>query len=422
MVSAVRLPLLERISGKTPQHYDSANDVIPNVKILGLYSQNEKGRIYLEDALREAVPLYENCAVFDDHPMTPDGKILPRKPRQNRERIGSFRNVHFVEGKGLFGDLIVLRSHPTGKALLEAARDPNKHDFFAISHNTDGKTRTRTSDGVLLVEKILEVRSCDVVQGGGTTKSLFEQHTRVKTMKFKELLEMLSVDRRLPAKRRRAILEAAMDDDALPMDAEMEEPAMDDTGGVTDADQALEDGFLAAVTACWQDKGMDRKTKLKKIKDLLDAQEKLLGNGDAAPPAKVDDLEEARWSDGSGYNNKKEQNAMFARLREDGELGDVQEQHRRKSHGTPLTEQEVKALCETANVTAKPEIIKALVGMSLSTALPLLRELTEAKTAKARHALRLPVSTSANHALTEQRKSPATDQAAEIRRWKAERN
>jgi hypothetical protein len=56
-------------------------------------------------------------------------------------------------------------------------------------------------------------------------------------------------------------------------------------GGGSDSDQALKDGFKAAVMAAVEDDSLDMAGKLAKIKELLKAQEKLMAPKEAPAPA-----------------------------------------------------------------------------------------------------------------------------------------
>ena len=145
--------------------------VIFGVKIIGCDSKN--GRHYPNDTLREAIPLYENSKVNLDHP---DGD--PRKPRSYHARFGVMRNVHLRENEGLFADFWFNPKHSIAEQLLWDAE--HLPDNVGFSHNVAAVVRRqkRASDCVAeaLVEKIVSVRSVDLVADPATTQGLFEHH------------------------------------------------------------------------------------------------------------------------------------------------------------------------------------------------------------------------------------------------------
>jgi hypothetical protein len=145
---------------------DREAGVIFGVKIIGCESRN--GRHYPNDTLRSAIPLYENSKVNLDHP---DGD--PRKPRSYHARFGMIRNVHLRENEGLFADFWFNPKHRIAEQLLwDAEHSP---DNVGFSHNVEAVVR-RTSESAV-VEKIVAVRSVDLVADPATTQGLFESVT-----------------------------------------------------------------------------------------------------------------------------------------------------------------------------------------------------------------------------------------------------
>lgn len=143
---------------------DRKHGVIRNVKVLGLVSEN--GRRYLPEAVKEAADLYEGVRVNVDHP---EGK--PTDQRSAYDRFGKLENIRWVEGEGLYGDLVFLRSHPMAERICEAAE--RMPDVFGLSHNAGGDG-DYDKDGVFVVKNIVEVRHVDLVADPATTKSLQE--------------------------------------------------------------------------------------------------------------------------------------------------------------------------------------------------------------------------------------------------------
>jgi len=148
---------------------DRDSGVIKGVKIIGFNSQN--GRRYLPDALKTAVPLYEGIKVNIDHP-----EKGPTQQRSSHDRFGKFINVRFVEGEGIYGDLLYLKNHPLAESVCEAAEREEMNDVFGMSHNAQGEG-TVDKKNIFVVSKITEVRHVDLVADPATTKSLTESQS-----------------------------------------------------------------------------------------------------------------------------------------------------------------------------------------------------------------------------------------------------
>lgn len=156
--------------GKQQLSVDRESGIIHNVKIIGFNSQN--GRRYSPQALKQAIPLYEGIKVNVDHP-----EKGPTQQRSSYDRFGKFVNVRFVEGEGLFGDLVYLKSHPIAEQVCEAAE--RMPDVFGMSHNAQGEGVV-DKKGVFEVNKITEVRHVDLVADPATTHSLSESKEATK--------------------------------------------------------------------------------------------------------------------------------------------------------------------------------------------------------------------------------------------------
>jgi hypothetical protein len=165
-------------AGDSRTSVDLAQKLIPNVKILGLTSRN--GRNYTESALQKAAPLYEGSKVNINHP-----KGSPSSPRDYRDRIGVLRNVRYVRGQGLFGDLHYNPKHPVAPQLeFDARHNPTA---VGLSHNV----LARTSNGGNTVDEIKSVSSVDLVADPATTNGLFE-HVESPTASLVRRLEHLT--------------------------------------------------------------------------------------------------------------------------------------------------------------------------------------------------------------------------------------
>ena len=153
--------------------------VIFGVKIIGCDSRN--GRHYPNDTLRQAIPLYENSKVNLDHP---DGD--PRKSRSYHARFGMIRNVHLREGEGLYADFWFNPRHTIAEQLLwDAEHAP---DNVGFSHNVEAVVQRQSTPA--LVEKIVAVRSVDLVADPATTQGLFESAS-VETITLEQVERLI---------------------------------------------------------------------------------------------------------------------------------------------------------------------------------------------------------------------------------------
>jgi len=142
---------------------DRPSGVIRGVKVLGFESRN--GRIYLPEALAQAVRLYEDAKVNVNHP-----KGNPAGPRDYQDRIGAIRNVAVRPGEGLFADFHFNPKHALAEQLAwDAEHAPENVGF---SHNVEARTARRGDR--LVVEAITRVQSVDLVADPATTRGLFE--------------------------------------------------------------------------------------------------------------------------------------------------------------------------------------------------------------------------------------------------------
>ena len=155
-------------AGKNKLVVDRQNGIIKNIKIIGFVSENK--RKYSPKTLRAAVPLYEGIKVNINHPAKPGDQ------RRAEDRFGKFVNVRFVEGEGIYGDLLFLKAHDMANSVCEAAEREELNDAFGMSHNAQGEG-AMTKDGFFDVHKITEVRHVDLVADPATTKSLCESKT-----------------------------------------------------------------------------------------------------------------------------------------------------------------------------------------------------------------------------------------------------
>ena len=126
MSTATLTRLVERDT-RLAGHVDRQSGVIRGVRILGKHSKN--GRVSPENAMRDAVKLYDGKKVFLDH------------DRSGKERgfsaVGVLENVR-MERDSVGGDLRLFKSHQRFSYIVERAElDPNN---FGLSHEADGHT------------------------------------------------------------------------------------------------------------------------------------------------------------------------------------------------------------------------------------------------------------------------------------------
>lgn len=133
-----------------------------NVKVLGSTSQN--GRQYTMEARQAAIPLYEGLRVNIDHP-----DKSPNASRSLRDRFGKLVNVR-NEADGTRADLRFNPAHSMAATVKWFAE--NDPDCLGLSHNAVGQGEVKS--GVFVIEKIVSVRSVDLVADPATTKGLFE--------------------------------------------------------------------------------------------------------------------------------------------------------------------------------------------------------------------------------------------------------
>lgn len=302
---------------------DRAQGLIRSVKILGQRSSN--GRIYLAETIRQAAHLYENKSVRLNHPRNPDDQ------RPVESVIGSLVNVRVGNDGDLYGDLRVVKAHPFASRLFEMAE--TQPHLVSLSHNAEGSCDSK--EDTLVVYEITEVRSVDLVTDGATTSSLFESHQPKRTSKFDtpsrhpvssrtrthtpplrarymattqktlrehfERIPLLAKDRKgikrlFEAGGPMAGMEDMPMDDAPPEDIPMDSgddpvsanPIVDDPVDGS-PDDALRGGFSKACHLIIDDTTIPAKDKLRRLKEIIMAGEKMISAGEEIPEG--DDLE-----------------------------------------------------------------------------------------------------------------------------------
>ena len=139
-------------------------------------SQSRNGYEYTEEALQQALPLYENRPVFLDHA---ENASRPHE-RSTRDLVGSILNVRFEQGR-IRGDIQVLDTD-SGRTFLALAE--KKTEFVGMSHVILARRNAEKTK----VEKIEEVISVDAVVYPATTTTFQEQTAEYDFPENRELL------------------------------------------------------------------------------------------------------------------------------------------------------------------------------------------------------------------------------------------
>lgn len=257
---------------------DREKGIIFGVKVLG-----EVGNDVYPKATREKViPLIEGARVNVDHAP----RSQANETRSYRDAFGVHKNVR-EEGNGLYADHHFSPKHPLAEQLFwDAENAPNNLGYSIASRGRSTKT---DSEGRRIIEEICfdrRTHSVDLVTSPATTRGLAE--SRKPTMK-KKILPILEAHFKASPKAL-AVLKEMAEAGLMGPDTEMEAPDASDAAGSggDDADAALAAGFRAAVLKVLDDKSLDIKGKVKKIKDILTMEEKMLAKDAADDSAAAD--------------------------------------------------------------------------------------------------------------------------------------
>jgi hypothetical protein len=278
--------LLETVLSEslTSENIDREAGVIRGVKVLGRVSKN--GREYSDAAMDDGVRLYEGLKVNVDHP----DRKNPKADRGFLEGFGELRNLKKTPS-GVYGDLHFLKSHSAAETVCEAAERFPKQ--FGLSHNAEGEVAKR--GGKWIVESLKSAASVDIVGRPATNDGLFEsiESPEVKPMKTitASVRSLIESAKNLTRYKLAHLLEMEGGDAAMlgtPMDIEVadEEDAAD-----TDGDGQIDEAFKAMIVAVLDDTEKDVAAKLARIKEILQAQDKLM-NGKVAEETSTETEEE----------------------------------------------------------------------------------------------------------------------------------
>ena len=231
--------------------------VIRGVRVLGRESRN--GREYSDRALADAAKFYEGIGVNLNHPDRRETNV----ERSVEAGFGWLAGAR-VAPDGVYADLHFLRSHPQAAVIVEAAeRNPRR---FGLSHNAEGHVARRGEK--MIVESIERVRSVDVVQNPATNRGLFESEDRKMSHPTVKDVFAMHDSRLLPLFEVGELAGFA--------DAPVDLPA--ESAG----DDQVAAAFKSMIDSVLDDRSLDLKAKLSKIREILKAQEKLTGGAESS--------------------------------------------------------------------------------------------------------------------------------------------
>jgi hypothetical protein len=328
--------LLEFVASGPGLEIDEDAGCLRNVRVLGLESAN--GRRYLAEGVAAAAHLYEHRPVYWNH------KANPKAQRLAEDKGGWLENVRPAPDGGLVGDLHFLKSHPMTPRLLEAAA--RRPDFFGLSHDALGREQKGSRGRV--IEGLERVNSIDLVADPASVRGLHESKGNTVKITWKQLLEHVAA-KPVAVTALQEMMGAAgcgPDDD---MRHVLEDMDGADMGAVSHED-ALKAGFTQAIHAIVDDESMDMADKLSRMKQVMQAQEKLLGGEEAPADATSADVgtEESRKEKADPTTTALREELAVRDLIEDAGLRFTKPEARKAFAKSlvPLTEGERKALIE----------------------------------------------------------------------------
>jgi hypothetical protein len=173
--------LWEDFEGLGEAKVDRGERLIRNVTLCGKVSKN--GRTYSEQALNDAVRLYEHAPFYFDHPT--EAQLRERKgARSVLDLAGEILNPRRV-GDQVKGDLHILEREPTSSlAFALAEQMPHR---AGMSHRGRGTVRPGALGQADVVESLAEVFAVELVTDPATTTGLFESITQGDDMDFSKL-------------------------------------------------------------------------------------------------------------------------------------------------------------------------------------------------------------------------------------------
>jgi len=393
-LNPMRRPIHESVLSGRGIRVNREAGTIANVKILGLVSEN--GRQYLPAAIQAAKKLYEGVHVNIDHP-----KDSPDQQRSAYDRFGKLTRIRWVEGEGLYGDLVYLKTHPMAERICEAAE--RMPDAFGMSHNAQGEGE-ENKDGVFVVSKIVEVRHVDLVADPATTKSLSESKKMKKAtapieeassedMKLVQEWQKLyhtSIDNAKSAKTKQgkidweyfAILIAGIMKDAGTK-ASRGEPVPDPKNYKNGMFSKIKPTSTDLPEATGATK-MDTVEIVSQLKDLLDQLAMSLG-GEEMPSEEAYDGEETKPAMEAEDEEKKSMDDEATEGYDTPEMDEEPEEKKKPSMEGRQTKaiRNARKLCEAVGLKPSRELLQDLASMPRETAARQVQRLALAQKSKA---------------------------------------
>ena len=368
---------LVRSSG--PLTVDRDKGIIYGIKILGWDSDND--RHYLPEAGRKALALYEGAKAYANHP------DKPTELRKLGEALGVWHNPKW-KPDGVYADLHYFKTHPLAECICEDAE--RGLGAFGASHNADGQGEQ--VNGKFQVNRILEVRSIDIVTEAATTSNLWEGKKPITNkVKVRDVLEGLTVDRKVPLAIRKRLLEE-MDKGCLKEEMELNEddaPMMDEPPAEADPMETIKGGYMSACQPLL-DKAMDGDDEaLKALNDYVKHHRKLAGKqsteeGDdeeeEVPEAEEKDKDVEEGSDELRGKNKKGQMRAIGHFSPDKGYDESRKPRPPAKGSRNLTEALCKRLCANAGIKENPALLEAMARTGSATDALSLLEAIKAQT------------------------------------------
>lgn len=258
------IDLLE-VSRNSSIRLDKDKGIVHRVKIHGANSKN--GYVYSPAALQDVARLVEGAEVNIDHPDIDDANRV----RGVTENFGVLENVT-VESGGVYGDLHYLKSHSFSKTFEEKVeRFPQK---IGLSINARGSKRSQR--GSVIIENVLKINSVDLVTRPATNDSLFES---VQVLEGRTVEEII-LDNPDYIDFADDLLEACPGCQAGGGASLLNSPTKEsELNGEDEIKEAIKKLILAAL----DDPEFTAVGSLAKIRDVLNAQESLLGKPGEKP-------------------------------------------------------------------------------------------------------------------------------------------
>ena len=398
-LNPMRRPIHESVLSGRGIRVNREAGTITNVKILGLVSEN--GRQYLPAAIQAAKKLYEGVHVNIDHP-----KDSPDQQRSAYDRFGKLTRIRWVEGEGLYGDLVYLKTHPMAERICEAAE--RMPDAFGMSHNAQGEGE-ENKDGVFVVSKIVEVRHVDLVADPATTKSLSESKKMKKATApieeassndpysvFKEWSRIYTIARQNAANAHtiegerawnKAMAIIARHTDVAEIKATRNPPEMPKSPAEVEGGKYLK--IKSTTTGMPEATGatkMETVEIVSQLKDLLDQLAMSLGGEEEVPSEEAYDGEEEKPAMEAEGEDKK---AMDDEATEGYDTPEMDEEPPVEKKKPSMEGRQTKAirnarkLCEAVGLKASRDLLQDLASMPRETAARQVQRLALAQKARA---------------------------------------